>query len=101
MRAQGRGGGVQLWHTCTLHTLTPLVPSLYMHSPLSPALNSGQAFSPDLVWAPDALEALRCASEDYMVGLMEAANLEAIHAHRTVILPKDIQLARRMRNERA
>ena len=37
----------------------------------------------------------------YLVGLFEDTNLCAIHAKRVTIMPKDIQLARRIRGERA
>uniref|UniRef100_A0A7M4FR36 Core Histone H2A/H2B/H3 domain-containing protein n=1 Tax=Crocodylus porosus TaxID=8502 RepID=A0A7M4FR36_CROPO len=43
----------------------------------------------------------RLASEAYLVGLFEDTNLCAIHAKRVTIMPKDIQLARRIRGERA
>ena len=36
-----------------------------------------------------------------LVGLFEDTNLAAIHAKRVTIMPKDIQLARRIRGERA
>ncbi len=39
--------------------------------------------------------------EAYLVGLFEDTNLCAIHAKRVTIMPKDIQLARRIRGERA
>ena len=41
------------------------------------------------------------AAEAYLVGLFEDTNLCAIHAKRVTIMPKDIQLARRIRGERA
>ena len=41
------------------------------------------------------------ASEAYLVALFEDTNLCAIHAKRVTIMPKDIQLARRIRGERA
>ena len=41
------------------------------------------------------------ATEAYQVGLFEDTNLCAIHAKRVTIMPKDIQLARRIRGERA
>ena len=41
------------------------------------------------------------ACEAYLVGLFEDTNLCAIHAKRVTIRPKDIQLARRFRGERA
>jgi len=47
-----------------------------------------------------ALEALHEASEAYLVGLFEDTNLCAIHAKRVTIMPKDIELARRIRGER-
>ena len=45
--------------------------------------------------------ALQEASEAYLVGLFEDTNLYAIRAKRVTIMPKDIQLARRIRGERA
>ena len=47
-----------------------------------------------------AIMALQEASEAYLVGLLEDSNLCAIHAKRVTIMPKDIQLARRIRGER-
>jgi len=41
------------------------------------------------------------ASEAYLVGLLKATDLCAIHGKRVTIMPKDIQLARRIRVERA
>ena len=48
-----------------------------------------------------AIKALQEASEAYLVGLFEDTNLCAIHAKRVTIMPKDIQLARRICGERA
>ena len=47
-----------------------------------------------------AIIALQEASEAYLVGLLKDSNLCAIHAKRVTIMPKDIQLARRIRGER-
>ncbi|XP_074365266.1 histone H3.2-like [Apium graveolens] len=44
--------------------------------------------------------ALQVAAEAYLVGLFEDINLCAIHANRVTIMPKDIQLARRIRGEK-
>ncbi|GJV59298.1 histone H3.2, partial [Tanacetum coccineum] len=41
------------------------------------------------------------ASEAYLVGLFEDTNLCMIHAKRVTIMPKDMQLARRIRGEKA
>ena len=45
--------------------------------------------------------ALQEAAEAYLIGLYEDANLCAIHAKRVTVMPKDIQLPRRIRGERA
>ena len=48
-----------------------------------------------------AIMALQEASEAYLVGLLKDANLCAVHAKRVTTMPKDIQLARRIRGERS
>ena len=58
-------------------------------------------FKSDLRFQSSAVLALQEASEAYMVGLFEDTNLCAIHAKRVTIMPKDMQLARRIRGERA
>ena len=60
-----------------------------------------QDFKTDLRFQSTAVAALQEASEAYLVGLFEDTNLCAIHAKRVTIMPKDIQLARRIRGERA
>jgi histone H3 len=50
----------------------------------------------DLRWQAVALEALQEASEAFLVTLFEDTNLCAIHAHRVTIMPRDMQLARRV-----
>ena len=60
-----------------------------------------QDFNTDLRFQREAIGALQEASEAYLVGLFEDTNLCAIHAKRVTIMPKDIQLARRIRGERA
>jgi histone H3 len=59
-----------------------------------------QDFKTDLRFQSQAVLALQEASEAYLVGLFEDSNLCAIHAKRVTIMPKDIQLARRIRGER-
>ena len=59
-----------------------------------------QDFKTDLRFQSHAILALQEAPEAYLVGLFEDSNLCAIHAKRVTILPKDIQLARRIRGER-
>ena len=57
-------------------------------------------FKSDLRFQSQAVLALQEAAEAYLVGLFEDTNLCAIHAKRVTIMPKDMQLARRMRGER-
>ena len=54
----------------------------------------------DVRFQSGAIIALQEASEAYLVGLLEDSNLCAIHVKRVTIMPKDIQLARRIRGER-
>ncbi|XP_052029886.1 histone H3.3A-like [Apodemus sylvaticus] len=56
-----------------------------------------QGFKTDLCFQSAGIGALQEASEAYLVGLCEDTNLCAIHAKRVTITPKDIQLARRIR----
>ncbi len=60
-----------------------------------------QDFKTDLRFQSTAIMALQEASESYLVSLFEDTNLCAIHAKRVTIMPKDMQLARRIRGERA
>ena len=48
-----------------------------------------------------AVNAIQEAAETYLTELYEDANLCAIHAKRITIMVKDMQLARRLRGERA
>ena len=54
----------------------------------------------DLRFQNSAIDALQEAAEAYLVGLFEDTNLCAIHAKWITIMPKDIQLARRIHGER-
>ena len=60
-----------------------------------------QDFKTDIRFQTTAILALQEASEAFLVGLFEDTNLCAIHAKRITIMPKDIQLARRIRGERS
>ena len=55
-----------------------------------------QVSRPDLRFQSAAVMALQEASEAYLVQLFENANLCAIHAKSVTIMPKDMQLARRI-----
>lgn len=54
----------------------------------------------ELRFQSSAIGALQEAAEAYMVGVFEDTNLCAIHAGRVTIMPRDIQLARRIRGDR-
>ncbi len=46
-----------------------------------------------------AVDNLQDAAESYLIGLFEDSNLCALHGKRVTIMPKDIQLTRRIRGE--
>ena len=58
-----------------------------------------QDFKTDLHFTAEAAYTLQCASKDYLIQLFQDSNLCAIHAKQMTIMPKDIQLARRIRGE--
>ena len=60
-----------------------------------------QDYKTDLWFQSVAILCLQEAAEAYLVSLFEDTNLCAIHARRVTIMPKDIQLARRIRGEHA
>jgi histone H3 len=53
----------------------------------------------DLRFQSTAILALQEAAEAFLVKLFEDTNLCAIHAKRVTILPRDMQLARRIRGD--
>lgn len=59
-----------------------------------------QSVAGDLRWQVQAVLALQEAAEAYLVGLFDDTNLCAIHAKRVTVMPKDMQLASRLRNDR-
>ena len=60
----------------------------------------GQVHNPYVRFQSGAILALQESVEAYLVGLLEDSNLCAIHAKRVTIMPKDMQLAQRIRGER-
>ena len=50
-------------------------------------------------WQGTALLALQEAAEAHLIGLFEDCNLCAFHGKRVTIMPKDMQLARRIRGQ--
>ena len=58
-----------------------------------------QDYKTDLRFQSAAVLCLQEAAEAYLVGLFEDTNLCTIHAKRVTIMPKDIQLARRILGE--
>ena len=57
-------------------------------------------YSPGCRLQTSAVLALQEVSEAYLVGLFEDANRCAIHAKRVTIMPKDMQLARKLRGDK-
>jgi len=60
-----------------------------------------QDFKTDLRFSAQSMTLIQLYIESYLVGLLEDANLMAIHSNRTTVSPKDIQLARRVRGDRS
>lgn len=56
-------------------------------------------FKTNLKFKSEALGAIHEACEAFLVGLFEDANLCAIHSKRVTIMPRDIQLVRRIRRQ--
>ncbi|KAJ1356129.1 centromeric DNA-binding histone H3-like protein cse4, partial [Parelaphostrongylus tenuis] len=53
----------------------------------------------DFNWNANALLALQVATEVYLTCFFEDTNLAAVHARRVTIVPKDVQLVRRLHGE--
>ncbi len=60
-----------------------------------------QDYKTDLRFGKGAFAAIHLFTEYYIVDLLMDTQLSSIHAKRVTIMPKDIQLARRIRKERA
>ncbi|XP_065072614.1 uncharacterized protein LOC135696999 [Ochlerotatus camptorhynchus] len=61
-------------------------------------LKTPRTFKTDLRFQSSAVAGIQ---RSHLVGLFEDTNLCAIHVKRVTIMPKDIQLARRIRGERS
>ena len=59
-----------------------------------------QDYISDLNFTSNSLLAIQTAAENYLVGLFEDTNLEAIHSKHVTIQPKDMMIAYRIRSER-
>ena len=62
-------------------------------------LKKGKSNPCPLRWQKKPVDALHEGAEAFMVGIMEDANLLAIHAWWVTVQPQDIQLARRIRGD--
>jgi histone H2A len=59
-----------------------------------------QDYGYDHTFTAEAVECAQAYTEQYIVGLAKDANLCALSANRSMILPEDLQLSRRIRAER-
>lgn len=59
-----------------------------------------QDFKSDIRFQITAIMALHESAEAYLVKVFEEANLCAIHSKRVTIMPRDLELARRIRGDR-
>ena len=62
-------------------------------------LKKGKMTPCPLGWQKKVVDALHEGAGAFMVGIMEDANLLAIHAWQVILQPRDIQLARRIRGD--
>ena len=83
----------------TTHMLINRAPFQRLVREILNDIYESQARVADFRWQASAIEAMQEASEDYLVGLFEDTNLCAIHAKRVTIMPKDMNLARRLRQD--
>ena len=58
-----------------------------------------QGVRADLKFCRMAIKAIQEAGEAFLVGILEQANLCAVHAKHVTVMPKDIQLARHIRED--
>ena len=61
---------------------------------------SAQQQKDGLRWAASAVAAVQEATESYIISLLSDANLCALHSRRVTAMPRDLQLARRLRGDR-
>ncbi len=54
----------------------------------------------DVRWTKDALEALHCISESFLIQVFEDANLVAIHGKRITVMPRDFHLLKKLQPHR-
>ena len=59
-----------------------------------------QEFKAELHFRAEAIHAMQEASEAFLVGVFEDSNLCTIHGKRVTMMPKDMQLAMRIRGDR-
>lgn len=62
---------------------------------------AAHTFRVDLRFQSGAVAALQEAAEAFVVRVFEDSNLCAVHARRVTVMPKDVQLARKIRGEAA
>jgi histone H3 len=58
-----------------------------------------QNYKTNLRFSPDAIMIVQIDTERYIIDLLSAAQLQAIHAKRVRVTAKDIQMARRIRGD--
>ena len=91
-------GTVALREICRYQKMTEL---LIRKLPFSRLVREvAQDFNTDLRFQRNAIGALQEVAEIFLISLLEDTNLCAIHARRVTIFPKDMQLARKLRNDK-
>ena len=94
VRPRHRGGLPNIWYQKSTELLTHKLPFQCLVREIA------QDFKTDLRSQSYATMTSQETSEAYLVGLDEDTNLCAIYTKRVIIMPKDIQLTRRIRGGR-
>jgi len=94
-----RPGNVALREICKYQNITELLIRKLLFQRLVQEI--AQDFKTDLRFQSSVVSTLQGTAEAYLVDLFEDTNICAIIVKRVAIMPKDIQLARRIRGERA
>ncbi len=56
-----------------------------------------QGFRSDIRWQASAMQGIQEITEAFIIGLLQNANLGCIHAKRVTCMPKDVDLAHRIK----
>lgn len=83
----------------TSNLLIPRLPFSKLVREIATEINKDSKAGDSLQFQATALIGLQEASENYLVKLLQSANLNALHASRITLQPKDLKLAQTIRGD--